>query len=163
MKAIRNLATLAAVAMLAVAFSSVRANAQGVVRGTFKLESHARWGTANLPPGSYRFEISGPEGIGNVIRTVMVWRRTEGARPVFILGQIDGGASATESNALLCQRRGPVCIVHTLQLGFAGETLIFTAPKSEDIEREVRGRKNHTQQRQSAAAIETVPIVFSGK
>lgn len=163
MKAIRTLATLAAAAMLAVAFAPVRANAQGVVRGTFKLSSQAHWGSASLAPGTYRFEVFGPEDAGNVVREVMVWSRTKETRPMYILGQIDGGASPAEDNSLLCRYRGPVCIVRTLQLGVAGETLTFTAPKSERIERAARGRKNHTRRIQTADAIETVPIDISGK
>jgi hypothetical protein len=165
MKAIRNLATLAAVTMLAIAFSSVRANAQGVVRGTFKLAFQARWGTTSLAPGRYHFEVFGPEGAGNEAREVMVWsRNNEGDDPTYhILGVLGDPPSSTAKNELQCQCRGEVCVVRKLQLALAGETLTFTAPKSENIGREARGRKNHTQRRQKAAAIETVPIVMSGK
>jgi hypothetical protein len=165
MRAIRNLATLAAAAMLAVAFSPARANAQGVVQGTFKLPFQARWGTASLASGSYRFEISGPEGAGDAVREVevRVWSRTRKKSQVFILGQVDGGASPTKANALLCVSRRSTCVVRTLQLGVAGETISFPMRRRRNLEAEKRNRKTRTLQAKAHDHVQRVPITLSGK
>lgn len=163
MKAIRAIATLAAAAMLAVAFSPVRANAQGVVRGTFKLESQARWGSANLAPGSYRFEVLAPAGSNDTVREVIVQNRTEEKSPIYILGLVDGNASSTEANALLCLRWNSTCFVRTLQLGVTGETLYFPIRRHVSFQAEKHNRKTRTLQAKAHEPVQRVPISISGK
>lgn len=163
MKTIRNLATLAAVATMFATFGAGRARAQVAVRGTFTLPFQARWGSANLPPGSYRFEVFESEGSGNDVREVMVWSRTKGKSPVYILGQVDGDASPTKANALLCVRQRSTCLVQTLQLGVAAETLSFLMRPLPNTGAEARKRKTGMLQAKAHEHVQRVPITFSGK
>ena len=160
MKAIRNLATLAAVATMFATFGASWASAQTAAQGNIKLPFQARWGSANLPPGSYHFDV---QSSGNTNRVVKVWSQNKEIGPVVILGVVDQNASPNGANALICMRHSSTCVVRTLELGIADETLTFAAPKIEPIEREARARKNHVQERQTVAAIETVPVTISGK
>jgi hypothetical protein len=163
MKTIRSLATLAAAAMMAVAFAPARANAQGVVQGTFKLPFQARWGSANLAPGTYHFEVVGSEGTGEAVREVIVWNATKEKSRVFFLGEIDGSSPPPDADALLCVSQQPTCVVRALQLGVAGETLSFPKPGLPTMAAKKRDRKMPTMQAKAHESVRRVPITFSGK
>ncbi len=158
MKAIRYLATLVAVAILFATFGAGRASAQDFVEGRFRLPFPARWGSANLAPGRYSFKI---EGSGASRLVVLSGRAKEGGDPTYrLMGVVGDRPSSTHQNALLCQRSGSVCIVRTLELGVADETLSFLVPKSALMETGKHGRKKPALR---AGAVQTVPIAISGK
>ncbi len=160
MKPIRNLATLAAVATMFATFGASWASAQTAAQGNIKLPFQAQWGSAILPPGSYQLDV---QSSGDTNRVVKVWTQNKEIGPVVILGVVDQNASPNGSNALICMRRRSTCVVRTLELGIADETITFTSPKPHRIEREARARKNHAKGSQSVAKIETVPVTISGK
>jgi hypothetical protein len=163
MKAIRNIATLAAVAMMFATLGANRASAQAF-QGSFQLPFEARWGSVNLPPNRYTFEIgrsAWSEHVGRGDIVVLSSLAKDGHRVSYVIwGQIDDPPSSTGENVLLCQRHGSVYVVRTLRLGAVGETLSFPVPKSVLIESEKRGHKKHKLQ---AGAVQTVPITISRK
>lgn len=180
MKAIRNLATLAALALMIAACGTSQANAQSLLRGTFRLPFPAQWGSTTLPAGNYAVRVD--DGAGwpySVI--VTVWTRSTGTNsPVTLAGNSQNrfsrktveavlivspieANSQTQSNMLECVSQGSICIVHEMQLGPLGETLYFPVSKSMRIKAAKRGGSSHALQARghTPELVRRVPITIS--
>ena len=157
MKTIRNIASLAAVAVLAAVFAAAPANAQDLT-GEFTLPLQARWGTANLQPGEYDLRVTLMGGI----RILHVRRRAPGSPGrYFILAiheRIQGGAK----NALVCVRYGSMRVVQALELGALGQTYYFSTPKEAGLYgQDAKGKKPTL--RAEASKLVRVPVRITGK
>jgi hypothetical protein len=158
MKTIRNLVTIAAIAMMVAAFGSSRAKAQGLVHGSFNLPFPAQWGSATLPIGDYSFSILQTDGHNVFVR---IWGESTGTASALIMGYQGEAGVAEVPNSMTCISVGSACYVQTLNLSALGETLRFAVPKGVVIEAGKRSREKQTMRAQGLRTVRVVPVTIS--
>jgi hypothetical protein len=158
MKTIRNLATLAAVAMMIAACAPSRASAQPLIRGTFNLPFTAQLGSATLPPGSYVLDVNQANGPYFI---VTVLGRSTGTASAIALAFPSNPSSPVEGNALKCVSEGSACVVQALELGSVGRTLAFRIHNNVNVEAGKHSRNNHMLQADAPKAVRIVRIAIS--
>jgi hypothetical protein len=157
MKTIRNIASLAAVAVLAAVFAAVPTNAQDLT-GEFTLPLQARWGTANLQPGEYDLRVTLMGGI----RILHVRSQAPGSQGESFVLAIHERTRRGAKNALVCIRYGSTAVVRALELGALGQTYYFSTPKEAELYgQDAKGKKPTL--RAEASKLVRVPVRITGK
>jgi hypothetical protein len=119
---------LFAVAVLAVCFSAMPANAQlAAAKGSFTLSHEVHWGAAALPAGDYTFSLDSQAGNG--ILTVCDGK-TRHAVALIRTGVREDKTSSPTSDLVLVYRHGKA-FVRAMELKEMGVTLFYILPKGE--------------------------------
>lgn len=158
MKAIQNLVTVTAVAMMLAAFGPSRAKAQTLASGHFNLQFPAKWGQATLPIGDYSFRVLQSNGHSVFVR---IWGESSGTASALIMGYQDDAGPVEVPNSMTCINEGSACQVQTLNLSALGETLRFDVPKGVVIEAGKRSRENQPMRAQGPRTVRIVPVAVS--
>lgn len=155
----RNFVRLFVLALAATALSVGTSSAQDF-QGKFTLNHQAQWGQAVLQPGSYTLTLSRFQG-GQ--RMVEVRRDAKGGAETTILPASENASRANGKSDLICIRQGGTLVIRALEVGPAGETVYFHAPKNVTIEAQRRGSEQPVLLAMAPQLIERVPLELGAK
>lgn len=159
MKTIRNLMTLAGLALVVFALSATGANAQTFTTtsfsGTFTLPVAAQWGKMTLPAGEYSLSYGQPFKGGTY--AVEVISKADGTSRGMVLVRASDDVS-TKGDALVCVRQGDALIVRTLEMPEIHTAAKFALPHGVKLAARNRNHKSYTQLAEGPRLIEQIAI-----